>query len=235
MKTFCNHVRSFMLVKHLKAKVSKPKETRRAKTLSSTDSLIRLKNHLVQGWNKVSIRIAESSSFNKPKSHVQITEGTATMPITNIVCLQNLLLGVVSHPSNLTMKYNITVKKKFTLQYGSAYSKVSTKGVYPRCLRSPNTWPMYGTYPAWTVNITVCGLIISAYHVIRSMPWAGHRRKSTFRRWPRLGKTRMWGIPTECRQFPVWNCRTFLLAKSFRRWVFESTRNLSQCIAFQSS
>ena len=34
----------------------------------------------------------------------------------------------MSHPFNLTMKYNITVKKKFTLQYGSPYSKVSTKG-----------------------------------------------------------------------------------------------------------
>ena len=88
MKTFCNHVHSFMLVQHLKAKVSKPKETRRAKTLSSTDSLIRLKNHLV------SIRIAESSSFNKPKAYlVQITEGTATMPITNIVGLITNIVG----------------------------------------------------------------------------------------------------------------------------------------------
>jgi len=128
--------------------------------LSSTDSLIRLKNHLVQGWNKVSIRIAESSSFNKPKSHVQITEGTATMPITNIVCLQNLLLGVVSHPYNLTMKYNVTVKKKFTLQYGSPYSKVSTKGVYDLRIR---TWPMYGgMYPAWTSScVALSSLLIT--------------------------------------------------------------------------
>jgi len=71
----------------------------------------------------------------------------------------------------------------------------------PKVLWSPNTWPMYGTYPTWTVNIIVCGRIISAYQVIRSMPWAGHRRKSTFRHWPRLGKTRMWGMPMDSVNF----------------------------------
>ena len=82
------------------------------------------------------------------------------MPITNIVCLQNLLLGVVSHPFNLTMKYNVTVKKKFTLQYGSPYSKVSTKGVYDLRIR---TWPMYGgMYPAWTSScVALSSLLIT--------------------------------------------------------------------------
>ena len=97
----------------------------------------------------------------------------------------------------------------------------------PKVLRFPNTWLMYGTYPAWTSSCVALSSLLISNHVIRSMPWAGHRRKSTFRRWPRLGKTRMWGMPMECHQFPVWNCRTFLLAKSFRRWVFESTRNAS--------
>ena len=67
----------------------------------------------------------------------------------------------------------------------------------PKVLRSPNTWLMYGS----GLNIIVCGLIFFANHVIRLMTWAGHRRKSTFRRWPRLGKTRMWGMPMDSVNF----------------------------------